>query len=137
MCGFKRSKPWKLSEFYTLRTGWANRLDRSCRVGEMLAEPFQGLLGHLLERSRFFKQMRRTRNDHQLLWAAEKPVGMLIHLDHGVIFAAYQEQGRRDHLRQETFGEVRTPPRDTMAPTSKEACAAAWSAAAAPVLAPK
>src|SRR6476659_259786 len=75
----------------------------------MLTEPFQGLLGHLLERPWFFKQMRRTRNDHQLLWASEKRIGMLIQLDHGVIFAADQEQGWGDHLRQETFGEVRPP----------------------------
>ena len=54
----------------------------------MLSEPFQGILCHLLKRSRFFKQMRRTWNNHQLLWAAEKPVGMLIHFDHGAIFAA-------------------------------------------------
>ena len=47
----------------------------------MLSEPFQGILCHLLKRSRFFKQMRRTWNNHQLLWAAEKPVGMLIHFD--------------------------------------------------------
>jgi len=102
----------------------------------MLSEPFQGILCHLLDRSRFFEQMCRTRNDHQLLWAAKKPVGLLIHFNHGVIFATDKQQGWCGHVRQMAFGEVRTPAaRDDG--TSKEVCAAAWSAEAAPVLAPK
>ena len=57
----------------------------------MLLKPYQGVLRHLFRRSRFFEQMGRTRDDRQLLRTAEEPVGVLIHLDDGVVFAPDEE----------------------------------------------
>ena len=103
----------------------------------MLSEPFQGILCHLLKRSRFFKQMRRTWNNHQLLWAAEKPVGMLIHFDHGVIFAADQQKGWCGHLRQVAFGEVRTPTARHDGTDAERSLCSRLESGCRPVLAPK
>lgn len=77
------------------------------RLNEVLLKPVGGLLRHLFECSRFFKQMRRPGNDGQLLGTAEKPIGMLIHLNDRIILASNQEQGRCGNLRQVGFGEVR------------------------------
>lgn len=73
----------------------------------MPCKPFQRVLGHLFECARFLEQMCGSRDDRELLGAAEKPVRMLIHLDDRLIFAADQEQRRRGHFRQVAFSQVR------------------------------
>lgn len=70
----------------------------------MASKPLEGLLGHLLKRSRFFEQMCGARDDHELLGTLEKPVRILIHLDDRVIFTADEEEGGRSDLRQIAFG---------------------------------
>ena len=74
----------------------------------MNLKPLPGLLRHFFQCSRFFEQMCRTRDNRQSLRTAEELVGLLIHFDDGVVFAADQEQSRCGHLRQIAFCKVRT-----------------------------
>ena len=57
----------------------------------MLLKPSQGLLCHLLKRTRLFKEVCGTGNDGELLRTAEQPVSSVIHLDDRFIVAANKE----------------------------------------------
>jgi len=73
-------------------------------------EPVSSRFSRGLQRSGLFEQMRRSRNDHQLVLAMHRIAGGLVQLDHHVVKAADQQQGWRGDLRQGGgAGEVGPP----------------------------
>jgi hypothetical protein len=103
----------------------------------MLLESPGGQPRDLFQGARPFEQVGGAGHDHQLFLAPQLRVGFLVHLDHRVILPADNQQRRRLDARQGFPGQIRPPParhdRADLGPRS----AAATSAVAAPVLAPK
>jgi len=92
---------------------------------------------NLLERAVFREEVGSARYDDQFLGPAELSICLFVEFDNAMIFAADNEKRRRPHRQQDAIGKIRpAPPRETTAPISSRR-AAATSAAAAPVLAPK
>jgi hypothetical protein len=61
----------------------------------MSGEPVEGEPLHFLERTRFLEQMRGMWNDRELHRRAHAPHRGFVHLDHGTIVPADNQQGRR------------------------------------------
>src|SRR5438128_11656626 len=67
-------------------------------ASEVTHKPIARELRDLLEGAWLFEQMRRARYDVDLDLAAHFRTRLLIYVDHDVIFAAHDQQGRRFHL---------------------------------------
>src|SRR4030065_1987965 len=70
----------------------ARCLNRLCR--QMLREPRRRLARHLLQRAGLLQQVGGAGNDHQLFFAMQLVVGLLVEIDHDVVVAPAQQQGR-------------------------------------------
>ena len=104
---------------------------------EVTLEPTRGVLDDRLQGTRFRKEMARAWNYFDRFRSRQHRERLLVQLDHAEIAAAHNQQGRvRTRF---SAGPARSgrPPRDTIAPMRSPSRAAAASAAAAPVLAPK
>jgi hypothetical protein len=102
----------------------------------MESEPIARSIDDLIEGPRLLEQVSRLRDDVQALDAVQPRKRVLIELQHTGIGAAHYQQSRRANQRESIASEVRTTPACTTAAISGFA-AAATSAAAEPVLAPK
>src|SRR5688572_5714788 len=64
-------------------------------------------MGDLFERARLLEEMRRAWDDLHLLFAPESREGLLVEINHNVIFAANNEQSGRFNPWQGIVGKVR------------------------------
>jgi hypothetical protein len=64
--------------------------------------------GCLVQGAGLFEQVRRSRDDLQILFAAELIERLAVQLQHGAIAPADNEQGRRIHQREHRPREIRT-----------------------------
>jgi hypothetical protein len=104
---------------------------------EVIDEPATRELRDDLERSGLLEQARCAGHDLEPMLAAQVAGRLPIELDHDIVPATDDQQGRGADLPETLPSEVGTPPRDTTARTGDPGAAAAHSAAPAPVLAPK
>jgi hypothetical protein len=110
----------------------------STLVSKMLIEPLGGKSHDFLQCARFLKQMGSGWNDDEfLIGTVELRQRFPVHPDHRLIIAANDQQRGRRHGSQCFFCEIRSASSGTTPETILESSAAAMSAAAAPVPAPK
>src|SRR5262245_25671511 len=64
---------------------------------QMLSEPLRRQTRHLFERARFFKEVRRARNDLHLFFAAKAREGLPIQFNDRLVVGADDQQRRRFH----------------------------------------
>ena len=108
----------------------------ACRH-EVAFEPLARQPRHLIQRAGLFEEVRGAGDDHELLFAAELRERRPVQLDDLKVVPPDDEQRGRPDARQGRPSQIRTPaPRDDRAHHLGRS-AAATSAAAAPVLAPK
>src|SRR6184192_3202904 len=102
----------------------------------MLLKPHARQLRYVLEGARFFEQMSSAGDDLQPSFCPHACPCFFVHADDYIIVAANDKKSRRGHQGERIASRSGRPPRETMAAMS---CfpAAAMSAAAAPVDAPK
>ena len=103
----------------------------------MAHEPAGGKAGDLFQRPRLLEEVRRSGDDLQLLLDTQLLQRLPVHLDHRDIVSPHDQERRSPNMGEGIPRKVRTPPRETTAPTFSGRWAAAASAAPAPVLAPK
>lgn len=65
---------------------------------------------NLLKRARFFEEMCGARDDSQFLRTTEQPERSLIHLNHGFVVPANEQQSGSCDIREVSFCEVRSSP---------------------------
>jgi hypothetical protein len=103
----------------------------------MPGEPAGREVRHLLERSGLLEQVGRPGNDLDPALAPELCVSLAVEVEDDLVRAAYDQQVGAWTSASRRPARSGRPPRDTIAATGGEGLAAAHSAAAAPVLAPK
>ena len=100
-------------------------------------EPIGGEPSSRVERAGLLEQMRRTGHDGELLDAAQLAQRALVEFEHVAILGADDQKRRCHDARERTAREVGTPAARSHGRYAGRRRAAATSAAAAPVLAPK
>jgi len=104
----------------------------------MAGEPLGRKTCHLFKGAGFFEEMAGARDDHQLLFPRNQIVSLLVKIDDQKVVPAHDQQGGRCDAGQERPRQIGpSTARYDRAPIAGPNSAAAWRAAAAPVLAPK
>jgi hypothetical protein len=102
-----------------------------------VAEPGGGQGGHPVQGAGLLEQVAGPGNDLEDGQTAQLGLGLAVALQHQLVVAADDQQGRGPDLAEAGAAWSGRPPRDTTAPTWPPRSALAHRAAAAPVLAPK
>jgi hypothetical protein len=102
-----------------------------------VAEPGGGQGGHPVQGAGLLEQVAGPGNDLEDGQTAQLGLGLAVALQHQLVVAADDQQGRGPDLAEAGAARSGRPPRDTTAPIRSGRAAAPMRAAAAPVLAPK
>jgi hypothetical protein len=74
----------------------------------VLEEPFAGQFGHLLQRSRFLKEMSRPGHNGKMLLTAQLPVSLTIKSEDSGIVATHDQQCWGLHTAEDITSQVGT-----------------------------